>query len=166
MIYVKDKIESLISNLFQNIPTGVGAHGAIKKLSLKEIRQVLTKGSAWALENGLGDSSDVDFTEESGTLKNADPDAVSQRAIERGVDQVGTLGSGNHFCEIDVVEEIYDEITAKTFGLFQNQIVVQIHTGSRGLGYQICDDYLKVILKASNTYGLQASRQTISMCTN
>jgi tRNA-splicing ligase RtcB (3'-phosphate/5'-hydroxy nucleic acid ligase) len=151
--FVKDKIESLISNLFQNIPTGVGAHGAIKKLSPKEIQQVLTKGSVWALENDLGDSSDIDFTEESRTLKNADPDSVSQRAIERGVDQVGTLGSGNHFCEIDVVEEIYDEKTASVFGLFKNQIVVQIHTGSRGLGYQICDDYLKTILNASNAYG-------------
>jgi tRNA-splicing ligase RtcB (3'-phosphate/5'-hydroxy nucleic acid ligase) len=153
--FVKDKIESLISNLFQNIPTGVGSHGAIKKISSKEMKQVLTKGSAWAIENGLGDSSDIDFTEESGTLKNAVPDSVSQRAIERGVDQVGTLGSGNHFCEVDVVEEIYDEQTANVFGLFKNQIVVQIHTGSRGLGYQICDDYLKTILKASNAYGYE-----------
>jgi len=151
--FVKDKIEFLISNLFQNIPTGVGAHGAIKKLSPKEMKQVLTKGSVWAIENNLGNSSDIDFTEESGTLKNADPDSVSQRAIERGVDQVGTLGSGNHFCEVDIVEEIYDEKIANVFGLFPNQIVVQIHTGSRGLGYQICDDYLKTILKASNAYG-------------
>ncbi|HEY4756003.1 MAG TPA: RtcB family protein, partial [Ignavibacteriaceae bacterium] len=86
--FVKDKIETLISNLFQNIPTGVGSHGAIKKLSPKEMKQVLTKGSVWAIENNLGNSSDIDFTEESGTLKNADPDAVSQRAIDRGVDQV------------------------------------------------------------------------------
>lgn len=153
--FVKDKIDSLISNLFQNIPTGVGSHGAIKKISIKEMKQVLLKGSAWAIENGLGDSSDIDFTEESGTLKNADPESVSPRAIERGIDQVGTLGSGNHFCEVDVVEEIYDEVTANIFGLFQNQIVVQIHTGSRGLGYQICDDYLKTILKASNAYGFK-----------
>jgi tRNA-splicing ligase RtcB len=151
--FVKDKIESLISNLFQAIPTGVGAHGAIKKLSQKEMREVLTKGSVWALENDLGEQSDVDFTEESGTLKNANPDAVSARAIERGIDQVGTLGSGNHFCEVDVVEEIYDDKTANVFGLFKNHIVVQIHTGSRGLGYQICDDYLKTILKVSNSYG-------------
>ena len=150
--FVKNKIDSLIANLFNSIPTGVGAHGAIKKLSNKEIKQVLTRGSSWALENDLGDSSDIDFTEESGTLKNADPEAVSGRAIERGIDQVGTLGSGNHFCEIDVVEEVFDEKTARVFGLFKNQIVVQIHTGSRGLGYQVCDDYLKTILKASNTY--------------
>ncbi|HAB53279.1 MAG TPA: RNA-splicing ligase RtcB [Ignavibacteriales bacterium] len=151
--FVKDKIESLISNLFQNIPTGVGSHGAIKKLSPQEMKKVLIKGSAWAIENELGNSSDIDFTEESGTLKNADPDSVSQRAIERGVDQVGTLGSGNHFCEVDVVEEIFDEKTANVFGLVKDHIVVQIHTGSRGLGYQICDDYLKTIMNASNAYG-------------
>jgi tRNA-splicing ligase RtcB len=150
---VKEKIEGLISNLFNNIPTGVGSHGAIRKLSPKEMKQVLTKGSIWAVENDLGNSSDIDFTEESGTLKNADPEVVSQRAIERGIDQVGTLGSGNHFCEIDVVEEIYDENTSAVFGLFKDQIVVQIHTGSRGLGYQICDDYLKTLLKATTTYG-------------
>jgi tRNA-splicing ligase RtcB len=152
---VYGKIDSLISNLFQNIPTGVGAHGAIRKLTPQEMKKVLTKGSVWALENDLGEPSDVDFTEESGTLKNAEPDAVSQRAIERGIDQVGTLGSGNHFCEVDVVEEVYDERAANVFGLFKNQIVVQIHTGSRGLGYQICDDYLKIILKASNLYGYE-----------
>lgn len=150
---VKTKIELLISNLLNSIPTGVGAHGAIRKLSAKELKKVLTRGSAWAIENDLGESSDIDFTEECGTLKNADPDVVSVRAIERGIDQVGTLGSGNHFCEVDLVEEIYDEKTANVFGLYKNQIVVQIHTGSRGLGYQICDDFLKTILKASNSYG-------------
>ena len=150
---VKERIELLISNLFDNIPTVVGAHGAIKKLSVKELKKVLTRGSAWALENNLGESSDIDFTEENGTLKNADPDIVSARAIERGIDQVGTLGSGNHFCEVDVVEEIYDDKTANVFCLHKDQIVVQIHTGSRGLGYQICDDFLKAILKASNSYG-------------
>lgn len=150
---IKNKIEELVKNLFQNVPTGVGASGAIKKLSLKDMKQVLTKGSAWAIENDLGSSSDIDFTEESGTLKNADADIVSQRAIERGADQVGTLGSGNHFLEVDIVEEIFDEKAAEAFGLFQGQVVVLIHTGSRGLGYQICDDYLKMLVKASGAYG-------------
>jgi len=95
------------------------------------------------------------MTEESGTLRNADSEAVSQRAMERGADQVGTLGSGNHFLEVDVVEEIYDAKTAEVFGLFQNQVVVLIHTGSRGLGYQVCDDYLKVLLNASSKYGFK-----------
>ena len=149
---IKNRIESLVSKLFQNIPTGVGASGAIKKLSLKEMKSVLIKGSAWAVENGLGDSSDIQFTEESGTLKNADPDAVSARAIERGVDQVGTLGSGNHFLEVDVVEEVFDDKAASVMGIFKGQIVLLIHTGSRGLGYQVCDDYLKTLVKASAKY--------------
>jgi tRNA-splicing ligase RtcB len=150
---VQNKIENLVSNLFNAVPTGVGASGAIKKLSTTDLKKVLTKGSVWALENGLGDFSDVDYTEESGTLKNADSDVVSSRAFERGADQVGTLGSGNHFLEIDVVDEIYDEKVADVFGLFKGQIVIQIHTGSRGLGYQVCDDYLKILLQASKKYG-------------
>jgi tRNA-splicing ligase RtcB len=150
--FVKDKIGKLVSNLFNNIPTGVGSSGAIKKLSQKDMKKVLEKGSAWAVEHDLGLSSDIEFTEESGTLKNADANVISERALERGYDQVGTLGSGNHFLEVDVVDEIYDEKVATVFGLFKNQIVVLIHTGSRGLGYQVCDDYLKIILKASNNY--------------
>ena len=149
---IKNRIESLISSLFRNVPTGVGASGAIKKLSLKEMKSVLTRGSAWAVENDLGDSSDIEFTEESGTLKNADADVVSPRAIERGIDQVGTLGSGNHFLEVDVVDEIYDENAASVMGIFKGQLVLLIHTGSRGLGYQVCDDYLKTLVKASSKY--------------
>ncbi|MCW8813730.1 MAG: RtcB family protein [Chlorobium sp.] len=152
---IKNRIEELVSKLFNAVPTGVGASGAIKKLSISDLKKVLTKGSIWALENDLGTSSDVDFTEESGTLKNADVDAVSKRAFERGVDQVGTLGSGNHFLEVDVVEEIYDNKVAEVFGMFPGQIVVQIHTGSRGLGYQVCDDYLKILLQASKKYGFK-----------
>ena len=152
---VKNRIDELISKLFNAVPTGVGASGAIKKLSTNDLKKVLTKGSVWALENDLGSSSDIDFTEESGTLKNADAEVVSKRAFERGADQVGTLGSGNHFLEVDVVEEIYDAKVAEVFGLFQGQIVIQIHTGSRGLGYQVCDDYLKVLLQASSKYGFK-----------
>jgi len=149
---VKNRIESLISRLFHNIPTGVGASGAIKKLSVKEMKSLLSKGSAWAVENDLGDSSDIEYTEESGTLKNADSNVVSSRAIERGIDQVGTLGSGNHFLEVDVVEEVYDEYAASVMGIFKGQLVLLIHTGSRGLGYQVCDDYLKTLVKASARY--------------
>lgn len=152
---VKNRIDDLVAKLFRAVPTGVGASGAIKKLSTNDLKKVLTKGSVWALENDLGTSSDIDFTEESGKLKNADTEVVSQRALERGADQVGTLGSGNHFLEIDVVEEIYDVKVAEVFGLFQGQIVIQIHTGSRGLGYQVCDDYLKVLLKAGSKYGFK-----------
>jgi len=150
---LKEKIEKLVSNLFKNIPTGVGAAGAIKKLSSLEMNNLLRNGSRWAVEHGFGDSSDIDFTEENGMLKNADPGTVSSRAIERGIDQVGTLGSGNHFLEVDVVEEIYNEKIASCFGLFPGQITVLIHTGSRGLGYQVCDDYLKILINAGSAYG-------------
>ncbi len=149
---VKPKINKLIENLFKDIPTGVGAGGAIRKLSPKEIKQILVKGSQWAVEQGFGDEHDIEFTEEKGKLADAEPDVISSRAIERGQDQAGTLGSGNHFLEIDIVDEIYDEKAAEVFGLFKGQMVVLIHTGSRGLGYQVCDDYLKVLIKAEKKY--------------
>ena len=149
---VKNKIDKLVSNLFKNIPTGVGSSNAIKKLSQADMKKVLQRGSAWAVENDFGETSDLELTEESGTLKNADADAVSQRAIERGITQVGTLGSGNHFLEIDIVDEIFYEKAATAMGLFNGQVVVLIHTGSRGLGYQVCDDYLGKILQASKSY--------------
>ncbi len=149
---LQDKIGKLVAKLFEAIPTGVGACGAIKKLSSKDLKNVLSKGSKWALEYDLGNPSDIEFTEESGTLKNADVELVSKRAMERGADQVGTLGSGNHFLEIDIVKEIFDEKTAEVFGLFKSQVVVLIHTGSRGLGYQVCDDYLKILLESSNKF--------------
>lgn len=150
---IKNKIQNLINKLFQNIPTGVGASGAIKKLSKSDLKNVLLKGSIWALENNLGNQNDIVFTEENGTLQGADFSIISERALERGADQLGTLGSGNHFLEVDVVDEIYDQYAADILGLFINQIVVQIHTGSRGLGYQICDDFLKVLQSASKKYG-------------
>ena len=150
--FVKSKIEKLVSNLFNNIPTGVGSSGAIKKLSSQDMEKVLQKGSAWAVENDLGDNSDIEFTEESGTLKNADTGAVSNRAIERGITQVGTLGSGNHFLEVDIVDEIYNENAASVMGLFKRQVIILIHTGSRGLGYQICDDYLGRIMGSGKSY--------------
>jgi tRNA-splicing ligase RtcB len=152
---VKPKIETLITKLFNKIPTGVGASGAIKKLSKTDLKKILEKGSLWAVENDFGTQNDLQFTEEFGTLKNAEFSSVSERALERGADQAGTLGSGNHFLEVDVVEEIFDKKVADVFGLFLNQIVIQIHTGSRGLGYQVCDDYLKTLLKASEKYGFK-----------
>jgi len=149
---IKNKIPKLIENLFKKIPTGVGSSGAIRKLSAKEMKKILVDGSYWALENGYATEDDIIFTEENGKLAEANPDAVSERAIERGWDEVGTLGSGNHFLEVDVVETIYDEIAASVFGLFKGQIVIQIHTGSRGLGYQVCDDYLKLLIQAERKF--------------
>lgn len=152
---VRPHLEKLVNTLFSNIPTGVGASGAIKKVTPGTLAEIMREGSAWAVKNGFGESEDLMFTEEHGTLKDADPAVVSPRAVERGLDQAGTLGSGNHFLEVDVVSEIFDAPKAAEFGLFKDQIVVLIHTGSRGFGYQVCDDYLRVLLKLENKYGFQ-----------
>ena len=151
---VKDEIKPLIHRLFSTVPCGVGSSGAIRKLSHTELKDALVKGARWSVENDFGERSDLEHIESYGSMKEADPAKVSRRAIERGLDQMGTLGSGNHFLEIDVVEEIYDQEVAEVFGLFKEQIVVLIHSGSRGLGYQICDDYLKVMLNAVHKYKL------------
>lgn len=149
----KKKIKELIDNLFNDIPAGIGSSGAIKKLSLSELKKILTSGAEWAVKNNFGNEDDLLFTEENGRLKNAEPTTVSAKAMERGLDQAGTLGSGNHFLEVDVVEEIFDSEAASAFSLFKGQVVVLIHTGSRGLGYQICDDYLKLLLKEGKKFG-------------
>lgn len=150
---IQNRIQKLIENLFNGIPTGVGSSGAIKKLNHAEIKKILLNGAEWAISNGFGTKKDLELTEENGKIKDADPDSVSSRAIERGMDQAGTLGSGNHFLEIDVVEEIYDEKAAGIMGLFIDQVVIQIHTGSRGLGYQVCDDYLKILVQSEKKFG-------------
>jgi len=143
---VRDRMEELVTALYRNIPSGVGSTGPLK-LSLSEEKKVLIDGSRWAVRAGFGTASDIETTEDGGRIEGADPDRVSQRALERGREQLGTLGSGNHFLEIEVVEEIYDEATAAAFGLRKEQVAVMIHSGSRGLGYQICDDYLARLVK-------------------
>lgn len=148
---VKNNIKNLVNLLFRDVPCGVGSEGKIK-LSTKEQRKVLTEGSRWAVRNGYGWNEDTDFTEDNGSLDGADPDAVSQRAFERGSRQLGTLGSGNHFLEIQVVDEIYNDDVAGKFGLFKDQVCVMIHCGSRGLGHQVCDDYIQVMGRAVAKY--------------
>lgn len=151
---IEKRLQKLVENLFHDIPTGIGSSGAIHKLSEKEIKNILRKGAGWAIENGFGNAEDLQFTEENGCLSQADPEVVSKRAIERGQDQAGTLGSGNHFLEVQLVDEIYDEKVAAVFGLHLGNITLSIHTGSRGLGYQICDDYLKLLVKSIPKYGI------------
>jgi tRNA-splicing ligase RtcB len=150
---VKDKFSILINNLFHNIPSGLGSKGMIR-LSAKDEVDVLVNGSKWAISKGYGTKEDLAHTEEGGCLEMADPDKVSHKAMERGRAQLGTLGSGNHFLEVQVVEKIYDTNVAKVFGLQQGQITVMIHSGSRGLGYQICEDYLRTMGDAVRKYGI------------
>lgn len=138
---VCDKLKDLADVLYQQIPSGVGSTGNIK-LTLKEEKRVLLKGSGWAVENGYGDEHDIVHTEDMGCMENADPDVVSDRALKRGLKQLGTLGSGNHFLEVGFVEKVYDPEAANVMGLFEGQVTLILHSGSRGLGYQICDDFL------------------------
>jgi tRNA-splicing ligase RtcB len=151
---IRSNITELARNLFRNVPCGVGSTGTIK-LSRKEERKVLTDGARWAVRNGYGDDGDLERTEDGGAMRGADPDAVSERALQRGKDQLGTLGSGNHFVEIDVVEQVYNERVANAFGLAQGLVAVLIHSGSRGLGYQVCDDHLRVMGKAVQKYNIR-----------
>lgn len=150
---VKSRMKELISALFRDIPTGVGSKGVLK-LSAQEEKKVLINGAQWAVDHGYGTREDLETTEDSGKMAGADPEMVSARAIDRGREQLGTLGSGNHFLEIEVVEEIYDKDAASAFGLEMGQIAVLIHSGSRGLGYQVCDDYLARMVKHVNELGV------------
>jgi len=138
---VQNKMKDLIAILFSKIPSGVGEEGTIA-LSPKDEREVLINGSKWAVENGYGWSQDTEYTEEHGCLAGANPDIISKKAFERGKRQLGTLGSGNHFLEVQRVERIFDKQTADILGLEEDQVTIMIHSGSRGLGYQVCDDYL------------------------
>lgn len=152
---IKDKIDKIVSKMFSKIPSGVGSHGAIPKLSKENLKKVLIEGSKWAVENGFGKLEDIELTEEKGSFDGADADVLSKRAIERGLDQLGTVGSGNHFVELSVVEEIFLPEIAKEFGIFEGQVVIFIHSGSRGLGYQVCDDYLRILGGATQKYGIK-----------
>lgn len=138
---VKPDIKTLVAVLFNNVPTGVGSRGKVK-LSISEEMKVLAGGAKWAVKNGYGSQADLERIEDHGCFEGANPELVSKKALERGKDQLGTLGSGNHFVEIGVVQEIFDNKAAEAFGLRENQVTVLIHSGSRGLGYQICDDFL------------------------
>jgi tRNA-splicing ligase RtcB len=151
---VKDRLENLVTALFRDIPTGVGSTGLLK-LTPKEERRVLVEGAQWAVQNGYGTAEDLEATEDGGRIDGADPDRISARALERGRDQIGTLGSGNHFLEIEIVRDIYDEKVAGAFGLEKDQVAIIIHCGSRGLGHQICDDYLVRMTKKVNKLGIQ-----------
>jgi tRNA-splicing ligase RtcB len=146
-------VDSLASSIYTNCPSGVGKGGNIK-LKPGELDRILELGSTWAMKRGYATEADLERTEENGCLDGADAAKVSPRAKERGKGQVGTLGAGNHFIEIDVVDRIVDETAANRMGLFEKQITVQIHCGSRGLGHQVCSDYVKRFQRSIGRYGL------------
>jgi len=152
---IQPRIEEIINILFSNIPSGVGSHRRDLKLSPAELKKVLTDGARWAIARGLGWEEDLEFTEERGNIAGANPSLVSDKALERGRDQLGTLGSGNHFVEVGYVEEVYDEESARVLGLSRDSVTVLIHTGSRGLGYQVCDDYLKTLSSHVREIGIE-----------
>jgi tRNA-splicing ligase RtcB len=152
---VRDAVGDLISALFHNIPSGVGSEDKGRKVVGRDMDDVLVKGAAWAVKAGYGRQEDLDRLEEGGAMPGADPAAVSPRAKQRGSTQLGTLGSGNHFIEIQQVTDIYDEEVARVFGLFPGQLVVQIHSGSRGLGHQVCDEYVRDLQAAVRKYNIQ-----------
>jgi tRNA-splicing ligase RtcB len=151
---LRPKLENLVNALYRGIPAGVGSKGSIK-LSIPEEKKVLRMGSKWAVRQGFGEESDLDHTEDGGCMANADPDVISKRALERGRRQLGTLGSGNHFIEIGVVEAVYEPEAARVFGLFEGQVTLMIHSGSRGLGYQVCDDSLAFMSKHVKKLGFE-----------
>jgi tRNA-splicing ligase RtcB len=152
---VKGHIRKLVDSLFNNIPSGVGSKRKDLRLSKSQLRNVLVKGAAWAVRQGFGFDIDLEYIEEQGCIQGADPDLISNRAFERGKAQLGTLGSGNHFVEVGYVDEIYDEIAAKALGLFLDQVTIIVHTGSRGLGHQVCDDYIKILMQSTQKYGIE-----------
>lgn len=146
--------EKLAHDLFETIPAGVGEGGKIK-LSVSELDKVLNLGAKWAVEKGYGDNADLNFIEESGTMKGAKVENVSDLAKKRQLNEMGTLGSGNHYLEVQIVKEIFDKQAAEAFGIKENQIIVSIHCGSRGLGHQIGSDYLLSLAKAASRLGIQ-----------
>ena len=150
---IKPKLKDLVLGLFSNVPAGVGSTGKIR-VTPDEEEKLLLKGARWAVEKGYGRKEDLEYTEEKGELKGADPSRVSTRAYERGKRQSGTLGSGNHFLEIQAIDTIYDEKAAAVFGLAKGQITVMIHSGSRGFGYQVCDEYSRSMLRCLEKYNI------------
>ncbi|MFA5356996.1 MAG: RtcB family protein [Candidatus Omnitrophota bacterium] len=163
---IKDKIEKLVYALFSDVPTGVGSKGDIR-VSEREEREILLKGAKWAVKKGYGSDDDLECTEENGAMEGADPSAVSERAYERGKAQSGTLGSGNHFLEIQAIDQLYDRDICDELGLDLGQITIMIHSGSRGLGYQVCDDYIKSMIRCLQKYNINVpDRQLCSAPVN
>jgi len=147
-------MKELVESLFRAVPSGVGSHRKDLRLQPAQIKEVLERGASWAISQGFGTSADLDTIEAGGRIGGADIEQVSQRAMERGRNQLGTLGSGNHFVEIGYVAEIFDPVAASALRLELDSVTVIIHTGSRGLGYQVCDDFISEMIRAASKYGI------------
>ncbi|MFH1052231.1 MAG: RtcB family protein [bacterium] len=158
---IKGKINFLSKEIYNEVPSGVGKGGKVK-LSFSDLDKVLNNGCKWALKEGYATDNDLQFTESNGSLASADSVAVSDYAKKRGFDQLGTMGAGNHFIEIDEVSEIFDEETARAFGLRKGQIVIQIHTGSRGLGHQVATDFIKKMNVKVRDFGIELPDRELS----
>jgi tRNA-splicing ligase RtcB len=158
---IRPKIKELINELFKNIPCGVGSKGRLR-LQLKELDQVLKTGAEYALENDYAIKKDLEHMEEEGKMQGADASKVSDKAKKRGIPQLGTLGAGNHYLEVQAVDQIYDQKTAKKFGFIsKNQIVIMLHCGSRGFGHQVASDYLNIHSQASKKYNIKLPDQQL-----
>jgi tRNA-splicing ligase RtcB (3'-phosphate/5'-hydroxy nucleic acid ligase) len=151
---VKDRIRDVTRQVFRDVPAGVGSDGTIKIKDHAEGARLVTRGARWAVERGYGSADDLLHIEEGGCLEGADPDSVPSRAWERGLPQVGSLGSGNHFLEIQIVDEIFHPAAAARFGLELGSVAIAIHSGSRGFGHQICEESLTAMVRASGKYGI------------
>ena len=162
---VRSKLKELVTDLFSSIPSGVGSKGAVK-LTPSELDEVLVRGVNWAIDHGYGSSDDADVCEENGKIQNADPNEVSDKARKRGAPQLGSLGSGNHFLEVQKVAEIHDEEAAKRMGIEEGTITVLIHCGSRGFGHQVCSDYLRVAEQAMEKYNIHLPDRELACVPN
>ena len=150
---IKDKVKDLVAALFSDVPAGLGSKGDIR-VTVKEEKEILVKGSRWAVEQGFGTQEDLECTEENGAIEGADPQAVSERAYERGKAQSGTLGSGNHFLEVQVIDQLYDREACDALNLNLGQVTIMIHSGSRGFGYQVCEDYTRSMVHCLSKYNI------------
>lgn len=151
---ISGKVHDIVRNLFYRVPAGVGSESVLKRLSTDDLRDVMRKGAKWAVEQGMGSRDDLERTEENGCLRSALPDAISREAMDRGSNQLGTLGSGNHFLELDVVDQIFEQDVADALELETGNVCVFIHSGSRGFGHQVCQDHLRTMQAAMRKYGI------------
>jgi len=162
---VRPKLKDLVNDLFKSIPSGVGSKGAVR-LSPSQLDEVLVKGVSWAINQGYGTNDDADVCEENGQIANANPNKVSERARKRGSPQLGSLGSGNHFLEVQRVAEIHDEEAAKRMGIKKDSVTILIHCGSRGFGHQVCSDYLRISEQSQKKYNIELADRELACVPN